>query len=153
MTTSSLISLAKSIHTAATATLDRLCAPVLDLIVRVTIGLVFFRSGLQKLQDWESTIFLFADEYKVPLLAPELAATLGTFNELVMPLLLFVGLASRLAALPLMGMTLIIQFVLGGANPAFDKAEHFFWLILLATIVIRGPGKLSVDHLISRKFA
>lgn len=153
MTPSSTIALAKAIHAAVTATLDRLGTPVLDLIVRIMIGLVFFRSGLQKLQDWESTVFLFAEDYKVPVLAPELAAALGTFNELVMPLLLFVGLAARLAALPLIGMTLVIQFVLGSANPAFDKIEHFYWLILLATIVVRGPGKLSIDHLIRHKFA
>ncbi|MBM3513351.1 MAG: DoxX family protein [Alphaproteobacteria bacterium] len=98
-------------------------------------------------------MYLFAEEYKVPLLPPEFAAVLGTFNELVMPILLFVGLAARLAALPLIGMTLVIQFVLGAADPAFDKAEHFYWLILLATVVIRGPGILSIDHKIRKRWS
>lgn len=133
--------------------LDRFAAPVVDLAVRVMIGLVFFNSGRQKLQDWDSTVFLFAEEYKVPLLPPEAAATLGTTFELVMPLFLFAGLAARLAALPLLGMALVIQFVLGAANPAYDSMEHFYWMALLLLIVVRGPGTLSVDHVIKRQFA
>jgi putative oxidoreductase len=132
----------------ATGAIERWIAPLFDLMIRVMIGSVFFRSGPQKIQDWDSTVFLFQEEYKVPLLPPEVAAVTGTFNELVMPLLLFVGLASRLAALPLIGMTLVIQFVLGAINPAYDSMEHFYWLALLAMVVVRGPGRLSLDHLI-----
>ena len=67
-----------------------------------------------------------------------------------MPVFLVLGLASRLAALPLIGMTLVIQFVLA-ADPAYDNVEHFYWLFLLGMIVIRGPGVLSLDYLIKRK--
>ncbi|MDX2221466.1 MAG: DoxX family protein [Rhodospirillaceae bacterium] len=137
----------------AVSLLDRFAAPAADLAVRIMIGLVFFNSGRQKLQDWESTVFLFAEEYKVPLLTPEAAAWLGTTFEVTMPLLLFVGLAARLAALPLLGMALVIQFVLGASNPAYDSMEHFYWMILLLLIVVRGPGMLSLDHVIKRRFA
>jgi putative oxidoreductase len=131
---------------------ERVAAPVVDLAIRILIGMVFFRSGLQKLEDWDSTVFLFQEEYKVPILPPEVAAGLGTFNELTMPILLIVGLAARLATLPLIGMTLVIQFVLGASNPAYDSVEHFYWLALLAVILVRGPGALSLDRLVRAKF-
>ncbi len=130
---------------------ERVAAPVVDLAIRILIGMVFFKSGLQKLQDWDSTVFLFQEEYKVPILSPEVAAGLGTFNELTMPILLIVGFAARLATLPLIGMSLVIQFVLGASNPAYDSVEHFYWLALLAVILVRGPGGLSLDHLVRTK--
>ena len=68
-----------------------------------------------------------------------------------MPVLLTLGLFSRLAALPLIGMTLVIQFVLGASNPDYDNTEHFYWLFLLASIVIRGPGIISLDAAIRRR--
>jgi putative oxidoreductase len=132
--------------------LTRFVAPVFDLAVRVWIGLVFFRSGLEKAKDWESTLFLFQEEYKLPILPPELAAGLGMATELAMPVLLFAGLAARLAALPLIAMTLVIQFVLGAMDPAYNSIEHYYWLFLLSAIVVRGPGTLSADHLIAKKF-
>lgn len=141
-----------AIYGQVTDAFDRVAAPIFDLSVRIMIGLVFFRSGMQKLDDWESTIFLFQEEYKVPLLPPEIAAVLGTFNELVMPVLLFLGLAARLAVLPLIGMTLVIQFVLGATNPSYDNVEHYYWLALLGMILVRGPGRLSLDHIIRTKF-
>jgi len=125
-------------------------APVLQLAIRLWIARVFFNSGLTKIQDWDATLFLFQEEYRVPLLPTSVAALMGTTFELAMPVLLVVGLATRLAALPLIGMSLVIQFVLGATNPAYDNVEHFYWLFLLLVIAIRGPGPLSVDHLLSR---
>jgi putative oxidoreductase len=148
-----LIALAVNIHHSATALLQRFVSPAFDLVVRIWIGLVFFRSGLEKIKDWDATVFLFAEEYKLPLLSPKLAAALGTFNELALPILLFVGLASRLATLPLIVMTCVIQFVLGASNPAYDSMEHFYWLFLLGMILVRGPGLYSLDHFIVRRFA
>ncbi len=138
---------------AARAGLERYAAPVFDLAVRLWIARVFFSSGRVKIADWESTLSLFESEYQVPVLPPELAAVLGTAFELTMPVLLVIGLASRLAALPLVGMACIIQFVLGASNPDYDHVEHFYWLFLLAMIVIRGPGVLSIDHLIRARLA
>ncbi|PWC40431.1 DoxX family protein [Azospirillum sp. TSO22-1] len=120
-------------------------APLLQLAIRLWIAKVFFTSGLTKIQDWDTTVLLFAEEYKVPLLSPDVAAALGTTFELGMPVLLAVGLFSRLAALPLLGMALVIQFVLGAANPAYDSVEHVYWMFLLLTIVVHGPGRLSLD--------
>lgn len=126
-------------------------APVADLAVRIWIGLMFFRSGLQKLDDWESTLFLFEYEYALPILPFELAAYLGTAFELAMPILLFIGLAARLAAVPLLGMAMTIQFVLGANNAAYNDFNHYAWMVFLLVIIVRGPGKLSADHLVRQK--
>jgi putative oxidoreductase len=125
-------------------------APLLQLAMRLWMARVFFNSGLTKIADWDTTILLFQEEYRVPLLPAPVAALLGTTFELGMPVLLVAGLMTRLAALPLIGMTLVIQFVLGAADPAYDNTEHFYWLFLLAAIVIRGPGPISLDHLLFR---
>jgi putative oxidoreductase len=88
--------------------------------------------------------------HPVPLLPPWLAAYLVTTIELVCPALLVLGLAARLAALPMLAMALVIQFVVGSADPAFYLTEHYHWMFLLAVIVTKGPGRLSVDHLLAR---
>ena len=74
---------------------------LLSLAIRLYVGWAFFKSGLTKIRDWDTTLFLFEDEYQVPVLPPELAAWMGTAGELILPLLLFVGLFSRPAALGL----------------------------------------------------
>jgi putative oxidoreductase len=101
------------------AKLESFGPPVIDLLLRVWIGLVFYRSGQQKLDDWDSTLFLFGYEYMVPVLPHTFTAYLATGFELAMPVLLFIGLAGRLAALPLLSMALTIQFVLGSNNAAY----------------------------------
>jgi Predicted membrane protein len=141
------------VGTAVVDGVNRWGAPLLQLAIRLWIARVFFLSGLTKLQDWNTTVLLFQEEYRVPLLPPDLAALMGTAFELGMPILLVVGLASRLAALPLLGMSLVIQFVLGAANPAYDSVEHVYWMFLLLAIVVHGPGALSLDHLIRRRLA
>lgn len=142
------LSLAADAAEAITGRLNAWGAPLLQLGVRLWIARVFFTSGLTKIQDWDTTVLLFAEEYKVPLLSPDVAATLGTTFELSMPVLLAVGLFSRLAALPLLGMALVIQFVLGAANPSYDSVEHVYWMFLLLAIVIHGPGRLSLDRVL-----
>lgn len=100
--------------------------------------------GRSFLQIKDNTFFLFREEYKVPLLPSDLAAYLSTIAEHVFPVLLVVGLASRLSALGLMAMTLVIQlFVYPDGWP-----EHILWFALLLVIVARGPGAISLDHLI-----
>jgi putative oxidoreductase len=127
--------------------------PVVALALRLWIARVFFNSGLTKIQDWSSTVLLFQFEYQVPLLPPQVAAALGTTFELGMPVLLVLGLATRLAALPLLGMALVIQLVLGAANPAYDNVEHFYWMLILLTLIARGAGPLSADHFIKKLLA
>jgi putative oxidoreductase len=119
----------------------------LALASRLSVAAVFWRSGRTKVSGFslrEETFVLFREEYRVPLLPPDLAAYLATTAEHVFPVLLILGFASRLSALALMGMTLVIQlFVYPGAWP-----EHALWATLLAWIIARGPGSLSLDHLI-----
>jgi putative oxidoreductase len=111
--------------------------------------MVFFKAGLLKYSSWEFTVLLFQDEYKVPLLAPELAARMAMVQELVLPVLLFIGIGTRLATLPLFGMLLVIQvFVYPNA-----WADHLYWAGTLALILTRGPGVFSLDHLIAGRRA
>lgn len=122
---------------------------IIQLAMRIAVGAVFFNSGLLKINSWEFAVKLFEDEYKVPLLDPVLAARLATFNELTFPILLFLGLATRLATLPLLGMIVVIQTFI------YPQAwtEHLLWASILVFVLTRGPGALSLDHLINRHFA
>lgn len=133
------------------AGLERYAAPLVDLFIRMVLFRVFFFSGTAKLGNWSGTLELFEYEYQVPLLPPALAAYAGTAAELVCPVLLLVGLATRLATLPLIAITLTVQFVLGATNPAYDQLDHFLWLALLAALAARGAGTLSLDHWLLRK--
>jgi putative oxidoreductase len=128
-------------------------APIVFLAIRLWMADIFFRSGLLKIQNLSGAIFLFTDVHPVPFLAPWLAAYLVTTIELVCPTLLALGLAARLAALPMLAMALVIQFVVGSADPAFHMTEHYYWMFLLAVIITKGPGHLSLDHLLARRLA
>ena len=126
--------------------LGRFPLPLLQLMFRVAVAAVFFKSGLTKIASWELTLQLFQEEYAVPLLPVPLAATLATAAELSMPVLLVLGLGARLAALPLLGMTMVIQLFVYPEN----WAEHLLWASILLFIATRGPGLLSLDHLVRR---
>src|SRR5437879_5437831 len=89
--------------------LGRLPLSILQLGMRVGVGMVFFKAGLLKYNSFEFAIKLFEDEYKVPVLAPAVAARIAMINELTTSTLLFAGLAARLATLPLLGMMSVIQ--------------------------------------------
>ena len=123
---------------------------VLTVIARLSVAGIFWRSGQTKLEGWkisDMAVELFREEYKVPLLPPELAATLATVAEHVFPIMLVIGLGARLGALGLLGMTLVIQvFVYPDAWPI-----HGVWAVALLFIISRGPGLLSLDHLIRRR--
>ena len=126
--------------------LARVPLSVFQLGLRIGVGMVFFRAGLLKWNSWDFTILLFRDEYQVPLLAPDVAARLVMFNELIVPALLIAGLATRLATLPLLGMITVIQlFVYPNA-----WAEHVFWGTALIFLLTRGPGTFSIDHLVEQ---
>lgn len=112
------------------------------LLFRVSVAAVFFKSGLVKIQSWDSTVALFRDEYNLPVLSPLLAAWMGTALELTAPVLVALGFFARLGALGLLAMTLVIQFLVYPAN----WAEHLMWASLLGWIVARGPGALSLDR-------
>lgn len=132
---------------------EKWVGPLVDLFIRLLLFRVFFWAGTAKLGNWSGTLELFEYEYQIPFMPPVLSAYFGTAAELGCSCLLLVGLAARLAALPLMGITLTIQFVLGARNPAYDQWDHFFWLALLLTVAVRGPGFLSLDALLVKKCA
>jgi putative oxidoreductase len=121
---------------------------IIQLAMRIAVGAVFFKSGLLKIRSWEFAIKLFEEEYKVPWLDPVWAAGLATLNELTFPVLLFTGLATRLSTLPLLGMILVIQTFI------YPQAwtEHLLWSSILLFLLARGPGALSLDHLIEQRY-
>ena len=129
--------------------LDRLARVPLSihqLLFRLGVASVFMKAGVTKASSWESTVALFRDEYRVPVFPPELAATFATTFELGCSTLLILGLGTRLATLPLLGMIATIQlFVYPDAWP-----EHLVWGSVLLFLLTRGPGAISLDHLIAR---
>ena len=132
-----------------------LLAPVFDLWVRLWVAWVFFKSGLSKIQSWDSTIMLFEYEYQVPLLSPKLAAYLGTGAELILPIVVAIGFASRLSALALFIFNAIAvvsySTFLFSTEGAAGLQQHILWGMLMLITVFHGPGKLSVDHWLCRK--
>ncbi len=129
---------------ALTEWLGRFPLPIVQLLFRLAIASVFLKAAYTKLQGWEFTVQLFADEYKVPVLPPELAARMAVTFELGCSLLLVAGLATRVATLPLLGMIATIQlFVYPNAY-----AEHLTWASILLFLLSRGPGPWSLDRLL-----
>jgi putative oxidoreductase len=121
--------------------------PAAALAARIYVGQVFFLSGLTKIRDWDTTLALFADEYKVPLLPTALAAFMGTAGELVLPVLLVLGLGGRFAALGLFVVNAVAVISLSEIAPAAWQ-QHVLWGALLAGIAIYGPGAWSLDRLV-----
>ena len=138
---------------------------VIAFVARFSIAAVFWKSGQTKVEGLAvdliagtfelgeprlaaSTLPLFRSEYHVPLLSPEVAAHMAAFAEHFFPVLILVGFATRFSALALIGMTLVIQlFVYPDAYPT-----HGTWIALLLLLVAKGPGRLSIDHLIARRY-
>jgi putative oxidoreductase len=126
------------------AQLGRVPLALIQMLFRLAIASVFLKAGLNKLASWELTVQLFADEYKVPVLPPDLAAVMATTTELGCSVLLILGLGTRLATLPLLGMIAVIQtFVYPGAY-----AEYLTWGSILLFLLTRGGGPWSVDRAI-----
>ena len=126
-----------------TAFLGRFPLPLAQLLFRLAIAGVFMKAGLTKTASWEFTVQLFVDEYKVPILPPEFAALLATTFELSCSTLLVLGLATRVATLPLLGMVAVIQtFVYPNA-----WSEHLTWGSILLFLLTRGGGAISLDRL------
>lgn len=120
----------------------------LTLLLRIGVAVPFFLSGRTKVEGLltitPSTHYLFAEEYRVPVLPPDIAATLATYAEHALPVLLILGLFTRPAALGLLGMTLVIQlFVIPGGWPT-----HLLWGGPLVYLIARGPGSASLDRVL-----
>jgi putative oxidoreductase len=130
-------------------------APLADLLIRAWIFKVFFFAGLLKLKTWQSTLFLFENEYDVPLLPAEVAAYIGTAAEIILPALLLIGLFGRLAATALFvfNITVVISYPYlwtpDGLNGLY---QHITWGIMILVTMVYGPGKYSLDYVINRRY-
>lgn len=121
-------------------------APLANLAARIYMGYyVFFVSGLAKLDDFETTIELFEDDWVIPFLPAVPAAYLATIGELVLPVLLIAGLMTRISALGLFIMTLVIQVY------AVQDPQHFIWMLVFGLLVSYGGDRISVDYWLNRK--
>ncbi|MGI9329568.1 MAG: DoxX family protein [Gammaproteobacteria bacterium] len=149
MSTNTLSPLGESIEKTRTA-LDWL-STIFDLGIRLWVAQVFFKSGLTKIDNWDSTVFLFGNVYSVPVLPPEIAAFLATTAELGLPVLLVIGLATRLGALGLfvLNYVAVISFPDMGA---IGIKDHILWGVMLAMIFFHGPGRLAVDEWLRRRW-
>jgi putative oxidoreductase len=124
--------------------LGRFPLALLQLLFRFAVASVFLKAGLTKIASWPLTVQLFADEYKVPVLSPEHAATMAASFELGCSTLLILGLGTRVATLPLLGMIAVIQtFVYPHAY-----SEHLTWASLLLFLLTRGGGPWSLDRVL-----
>lgn len=148
-----LLSTGCSLSRKALKVLDML-SPLSLVAIRLWVANVFYQSALNKLPagflgvgqgNWDATLFLFEHEHPVPGLSPEVAAYAGTTVEFLAPIFLTLGLGGRTAAVALLVMTAVIEFTYQ------HSADHIIWAIFLGTILLQGPGKLSLDHLIRRK--
>jgi putative oxidoreductase len=127
--------------------LDAVPYTLLALPLRLAVATVFWNSGTTKLANWDATLDLFENEYKLPLIPPDIAAHLGAAIELSTPVLLILGFLTRPAAAVLFGMTLIIEiFVYPQAWPT-----HIQWAAMILILLCRGPGAWSIDALIRKR--
>jgi len=144
----------RRLPTLLASALERLADPF-ALATRVYVSWQFFKSGLLKIGSWESTLSLFQDEYKVPLLPPTLAAIVGTFGELFFPVLLILGLFGRVGALGLFAVNAmaVVSYAHVLYTEGFEAAlgQHYLWGFMLAMLAIYGPGGWSVDRYLSHR--
>ena len=144
----SLIDKVRTAWSPLTRLLDAL-QPLAALLARLYVAQVFFLSGLTKLRDWGTTVALFTDEYKVPVLSPVVAAAMGTAGELVLPVLLVLGLAGRFSALGLFVVNAVAVISLSEIAPAALQ-QHILWGTLLAALAIYGLGPWTLDRWLKR---
>ena len=138
-----------TIVSCANAVMSRIPDGLLQLLARVAIAPTFFRSGQAKINGFsvnDSTVFLFEHEFGMPF--PVLSAHLAALAENILPVLLVVGFATRLSALALFVMTIVIQIV----TPQGFWTFRILWFAVLLYVVAKGPGQVSVDHLIDRAY-
>lgn len=125
---------------------------LLVLMARISMGAFFIRAGQTKIDSdfniTDTTVYLFREEYQVPLLSPEMAAYMATITEHMLGALLIIGLATRLSALGLLAMTIVIEvFVYPASWP-----DHLLWAAALGLILARGPGWLAADTWVCKSF-
>lgn len=125
--------------------------PIADMGLKLWVANVFFKSGLTKIESFDTTLMLFEDEYAVPLLSPVFAAYLGTIAELILPIMLVIGLGGRLVPLGLF----LFNIVAAISYPDLSSAgiqDHIIWGLMLLVLIANGSGWLSVDNIIKNKW-
>ena len=126
--------------------------PAVLLFFRLWVAWVFLKSGLSKWNNWDTTLYLFSEEYQVPFLSAEFAAYLGTAAELILPLFLIIGLGTRVfgGALFLFNIMAVVSYPVLTANGfslfAVGAMDHQIWGLMLLVIVLFGPGKFALDR-------
>ena len=124
-------------------------SPLAMLAIRVYLALIFFQAGLSKTENWSSTMTKFQTDWLIPFLSPTVSAWMATAGELVFSIMLIIGFQTRFAAFGLFIIVLVIEFII--FNGASGEREHYYWLLLLASVIGFGAEKLSIDAFFSRK--
>lgn len=119
----------------------QILSPLVNLAARIYVGMDFFRSGLAKIGDFEETIELFEEDWIVPLFPPNVSAYLATAGELILPVMLFLGLFTRVGAIGLFVMALVIEIFVFP-----NTVQHYYWMIILGFLVAQGGHKWSLDN-------
>jgi putative oxidoreductase len=134
--------------------LSLLSSPLL-LATRLYVSWQFLKSGWLKLSSWDTTLYLFQDEYHVPLLPPHVAAVAGTCGELFFPVLVVLGLFGRFGALGLFAVNAmaVISYanVLLAEGSEAALGQHILWGYMLAVVAVLGPGRVALDDLLWRR--
>ena len=129
-------------------------SPLLDLGIRLYMANIFFKSGMLRFKDymngqWNNQITAFTEYHPIPGVPGDIAAVMGTANELILPVLLAFGLFTRIGAGGLLIMTLTIQFLVP-ADYGVANDDHYMWMLLLAVPLLKGGGMISVDYLFTK---
>jgi putative oxidoreductase len=147
------------LHEGVGRLLETLVEPLFNLGLRVWVGWTFFKAGLARVNSWGGQEYLFSEVHPLPVLPPKVWAAITMSAELVLPVLLVVGLFTRVPALGLLIMAMVIEFVLGSATVGeslkgdpikISHAIHYSWMIAMAYVTIRGGSTLSLDRLLKR---
>lgn len=141
-----------SAYTGFISFLERLLGPVILLYARYTIGVIFLNSGWMKFEnflegEWLNTVFLFQEVHPVPYISPELAAVLGTGTEIIFPILLIGGMFTRVAAIAIIAIILVMNLTPLIANDPESLETHSYWILALSFFVAKGAGSLSIDDM------
>lgn len=132
------------------AHLPEYLAPLVDLVLRLFLASVFFKSGLTKIKSWDSTLYLFTDVYQVPLLSPEVAAWLSTSAELGLSVLLVLGLFGRFAAVGLFILNVVAVISYSELSEA-GLSHHLYWGMLLGVLLVMSRWQWSVDFWLEKR--
>lgn len=125
--------------------------PILLLATRLWVACIFLRSGYLKVTTWDSTLYLFEEEYQVPLIPWELAAYLGTAAELIFPVFIILGLLTRPMAIALfmVNVTAVVSYPVLWDGGFYD---HQLWGLMILINVVWGAGAIAADHWLKKRF-